>query len=149
MTAPNLRSIKALLTSKGSQLNPLTAEAQQLIQLRDTVRRQLSSALAPHCSGAQLDAGTLVIYMDSAASATPVRYQQRELLSIFIAEGLRCTSIKVQVLPTPQASPMPKAPTHTLSETARQILESTAEHLADGRLKDSLQRLARNRDPRR
>ncbi len=148
MAAPVLHSLKALLNRGGSRLQQLHAESQQLIQLRDTVRRQLPETLVPHCLGANLQTGTLVIYMDSAATATPVRYLQRDLLNKFAAAGLHCSSVKVQVLPYPPVPPNPEAPPRSLSDTARQVLESTATHLAEGPLKNSLQRLARHRKPR-
>jgi len=148
MAATNLHTLNSLLTSNDSQIKRLTVEAQQLIRLRDTVRRQLPPALSPHCIGAQLEAGILVIYMDNAATATPVRYQQRELLSKLAVGGLNCLSLKVQVLPEPPVPPTPKAPLRTLSNTVRQILETTAAQLAEGSLKNSLQRLARNHNTR-
>ncbi|MGA9854418.1 MAG: DciA family protein [Gammaproteobacteria bacterium] len=149
MAASNLHSLNSWLTGNNSQIKRLTVEAQQLIHLRDTVRRQLPPALAPHCIGAQHEAGVLVIYMDSAATATPVRYQQQDLLSKLAAAGLNCQSLKVQVLPDPPTLPAPKAPPYTLSNTVRRILETTASQLAEGSLKNSLQHLARNRNPRR
>jgi len=149
MVAPNLHTLNSLLTGNDSQIKHLTLEAQQFIRLRDTVRSQLPPALSHHCIGAQLEAGILVIFMDSAASATPVRYQHRELVGKLAVDGLNCSSLKVQVLPEPPVPPIPKAPLRTLSNTVRQILETTAEQLAEGSLKNSLQRLARNRNTRR
>jgi len=147
MTAPKSNSLNTLLTSNGSQLKLLAVEAHRLAGLRETVRNQLPPALAFHCLGAQLEAGTLVIYMDSAASATPVRYQQRELLDKFANHNLGCTSVKVQILPDPPLQPAPKKARRTLSNAVRQILETTAAELDDGPLRHSLQRLARNRNP--
>jgi hypothetical protein len=148
MAAPKSHSLNELLTSKGSQLKSLTTEAQRLLRLRDTVRNQLPRALAPHCIGAQLEAGTLVLYMDNAATATPIRYQHRELLKKLAIENLRCTALRVQVLPEPALQPPHKAATRTLSDAVRQILETTAAELSEGSLRHSLQRLARNRNPR-
>jgi hypothetical protein len=149
MAASNFHTLNSLLSSDDSQIKHLAVEAQQLIRLRDTVRRQLPPALAPHCIGAQLEAGILIIYMDSAVTATPVRYQQRDLLSKLAVAGLNCPSLKVQVLPDPPILPAPKAPPNTLSNTVCRILETTASQLAEGSLKNSLQRLARNRNSRR
>lgn len=149
MAAPNLHTLNSLLSSNDSQIKRLTVEAQQLMRLRDAVRRQLPPALAPHCIGAQLEAGILVIYMDNAATAIPVRYQQRELLSKLAVDGLICPSLKVQILPDPPMPPAPKTPPRPLSNTVRQILETTAAQLAEGSLKNSLQHLARNRNTRR
>jgi hypothetical protein len=148
MTAPKFHSLNSLLTSDASQLKLLTAEARQLIQLRDAVRGQLSPQLASHCLGACLEAGILVIYMDSAAAATPIRYQRHELMDKLSTAGLRCQALKIQILPDPPVTPAPKAAAHKLSDTVCRILESTAAQLSEGPLKHSLQRLARNRDPR-
>lgn len=149
MTAPDIPTLSSLLTGNDSQIKRLTLEAQQLIRLRDAVRRQLPPALSHHCIGAQLEADVLVVYMDSAATATPVRYQQRELLRKLAVDDFNCQSLKVQVLPDPPLAPAPKAPPRTLSNTVRHILETTAAQLTDGSLKNSLQRLARNRNSRR
>lgn len=148
MAAPKFHSLNALLTSNGSQLKLLTVEAQRLVGLRDAVRRQLPPALASHCLGAELEAGTLVIYMDSAATATPVRYQHRELLEKLATDNLRCGTLRVQVLPEPPVPPTAKAMAQTLSNAVRQILEITAAEIGEGPLRHSLQRLARNRNPR-
>ena len=148
MAAPKSHSLRALLTSKGNQLQSLTAEAQRLLSLRDAVRNQLPPALAPHCLGAQLETGTLVIYMDSAATATPIRYQHRELLGKLASSNLPCTALRVQILPEPVVPPTPRTVGRTLSNTVRQILETTAAQLSEGSLRHSLQRLARNRNPR-
>ena len=149
MAAPAFNSLSALLTGSDARLRQLLAGSRQLIQLRDTVRRHLPPALAPHCLGAYLESGTLILFMDSAASATPIRYQQRDLLGIFAAAGLGCDTLKVQVLPLACLPPSPQTPPPAITEKSRQVLESTATQLAEGPLKTSLQRLARNRNPRR
>ncbi|MGA9852161.1 MAG: DciA family protein [Gammaproteobacteria bacterium] len=147
MMTPKSHSLDALLTG-GSRLKLLTAEARRLTCLRDRVRRQLPPASAPHCLGAELEAGTLVIYMDSAAAATPVRYQQRELIYKFAADALACTAIKVQILPEPPLSPVLKPAARLLSDAVRRMLENTANGLEEGSLSRSLRRLARGRTPR-
>ncbi len=147
MTAPKSRSLDTLLTG-GSQLKRLTAEARRLARLRDKLRRQLPTMLASHCLGAELEAGTLIIYMDSAAAAVPVRYQQRELLDKLAGDHLLCTAIKVQILPEPPLAPKAKPAKQALSDPVRQILENTAAGLEDGPLSNSLRRLARGRTSR-
>ncbi|MGH8398071.1 MAG: DciA family protein [Gammaproteobacteria bacterium] len=147
MAKPKSHSLDALLTGS-SQLKFLTAQARQLTRLRDKLRRQLPPALASHCLGAELEAGTLVIYMDSAAAAMPVRYQQRELIHKLAGDHLSCTAIKVQILPEPPLAPEAKPVRPALSDPVRQILENTAANLEEGRLSDSLKRLARGRTSR-
>lgn len=147
---PKTHSLGRLLTNSGPRLKLLTAETKRLIRLRDKVRCHLPPALAVHCLGAELEDGTLVIYMDSAATATPVRYRQRELWNKLAADNdWRCTSIKVQILPEPALIPIPKSSAPGLSNAVRQILENTAAGLEEGPLSHSLRRLSRNRTPRR
>lgn len=143
MTVPKSRSLDALLAEGGSRLRLLAAEAARLNTLGDQVRRQLPAALQPHCLGAELETGTLVIYMDSPATAAPIRYQQRELLAKFAAVNLICTALRVQVLPEPPVAPAPKPAVRTLPDPVRQILESTAAGLDEGPLSRALLRLAR------
>lgn len=147
MATPKSHSLNSLLSEADGQLTFLTTEARRRLRLCDQVRRRLAAALAPHCLGATLESGTLVIYMDSAAAATPVRYQQRELLARLSAD-ISCTTIQVRVLPDASVPTRPPG-THGLPEAARTILENTAASLEDGPLSRSLRHLARNRTPRR
>ncbi len=152
VTAPQSHSLGALLNQQSnSPLKLLTAEAHRLNQLREQICRRLPPALAPHCLGGEreTETGTLVIYMDSAATAMPVRYQQQQLLQRLAADNLRCTAVKVKILPEPPLPPGPKPSPRTLPDAVRQILENTAAGLEDGPLSRSLRRLARNRAPRR
>lgn len=143
---PKPRVLGAMLSGGNARLTSLTAESRVRFSLRDHVRRCLPTAFAPRCSGAELEAGTLTVYMDSAANATVLRYQQRELQSRLAADGLTCDRIRVQVLPKvlpPAAAPRTA---REFAESARRRLETTAASLEDGALRRSIQKLARGRD---
>lgn len=140
-------SLEALLNGNAG-LKHLTAAARELQQLHLQVCQQLPPSLSSHCLGVERQADTLFIYMDNAASATLLRYQQDRLLSQFSARRLTCKHIKVQVLPEPVSPPAPQSLSRSLPETVRSMLESTAAGLEDGRLRRSLQNLARGRNLR-
>jgi len=104
-------SLKALLNGNAA-LKHLSAGARQMQQLHEQVCQQLPSSLRGHCLGVRRQAETLVIYMDSAASATLLRYRQLQLVSQLAALLAPCDRIKVQVLPE-------TAPTQTPKSTAQ------------------------------
>jgi hypothetical protein len=141
-------SLKALLNGN-AVLKHLTASARQMQQLHDRVCLRLPSSLSGHCLGVRQQADTLVIYMDSAASATLLRYQQRQLMSQLASVLPSCNHIKVQVLPESPPARTSKPVAHVLPETVRAMLESTAAELEDGQLRRSLRNLARGRNHRK
>jgi hypothetical protein len=144
---PKSHSLDALLNSS-SQLKQLASIARQLQRLREQVRGQLPPNLVGHFLGAQYRDGTLVIYMDSSASATLLRYQQRELAYRLAAALLPSTHIKIQVAHPPAVAVASKPAVRSLPAAARAMLESAAAGLEDGPLSRSLRRLARRRNPR-
>lgn len=142
---PKPRALGSLLSGGNARLASLAAESRVRFGLRDHVRRCLPAAFAPRCSGAELETGVLTVYMDSAAGATLLRYQQRELQSRLAADGLTCDRIRVQVLPNVLPPAAPLRAVREFAESARQRLETTAAALEDGALRRSIQKLARGR----
>lgn len=140
-------SLDALLDSN-AQLKQLTAVTRQLQRLREQVRGQLPPNLVGHFLGAQWQDGTLVIYMDSSASATLLRYQQRELVYRLATVHLPANHIKIQVAHPPAVVVSPKRAARSLSTAVRTILESTAADLEEGPLSRSLRHLARHHSRR-
>lgn len=140
-------SLKALLNGNAG-LKHLTAAASQMQQLHVQVCRQLPASLSNHCLGVQQQGDTLIIYMDNAASATLLRYQQRGLLSQPAILRLACKRIKVRVLPQPVLPPTPKSVSHAFPEAVRSMLERAAAGLEDGPLSRALRNLARGRNQR-
>ncbi|MDE2069981.1 MAG: DUF721 domain-containing protein [Gammaproteobacteria bacterium] len=144
---PKSQSLKALL-SGNAELRQLTATARELQQLHATVCRLLPESLRGHCLGVEQQADTLIIYMDNAANATLIRYQQRQLLSQLANLRRSCKHLKVRILPPAVPPPAPKRVSRTLPDPVRAMLQSTATGLEDGPLSRSLRNLARRRSPR-
>lgn len=148
MPIPKLNSLTQVLS--GTPLAGLEAEARRLARLRDSVRRTLPPELAPWCLGAEIRQDTLVIYMASAATATPLRYRQQSLLAAAgIGLSQRFSRLEVRVMPNPPLPPAPRPTPRVLSETVRRLLEQTAEGVESIALARSLERLARHDKPRR
>jgi len=146
-TPSKSHSLEVLLASN-SQLKQLTTVARQLQRLREQVRGQLPPNLVGHFLGAQWHDRTLVIYMDSSASATLLRYQQRELAYRLATVHLPANHIKVQVAQPPVMNASAEQTAKTLPPAVRAMLESAAAALDDGLLSLSLRHLARRHGPR-
>lgn len=139
------RALGTLLANHGTRLSALAAEASTRLALRERVRRCLPAAFAPQCSYAELEAGVLVVSLDSAAGATLLRYQLGELQARLAADGMTCNHLRVQVLPvTPPPKLTPPA-ARAFDESVRQRLEITAASLEDGALRRSIRNLAHHR----
>ncbi|MDE1984414.1 MAG: DUF721 domain-containing protein [Gammaproteobacteria bacterium] len=140
-------SLKALLNGN-AELRQLTASARHIQQLHAAVCRQLPASLSSHCVAAEQQADTLVIYMDNAANATLLRYQQQQLVAQLASLLPTCKHVQLRVLPQSVPAPQPQPATRTLSGAVRAMLENTAAALEDGALRRSLQNLARGRSRR-
>ncbi|MGH8281702.1 MAG: DciA family protein [Gammaproteobacteria bacterium] len=144
---PKSQSLKALL-SGNAELRQLASTARELQHLHATVCRLLPDSLRGHCLGVEQQADTLIIYMDNAANAMLLRYQQRQLLSQLAARRLPCKHLQARILPPAGTPPAPKRVSRSLPESVRAMLQSTAAALEDGPLSRSLRNLARRRSPR-
>lgn len=143
------RALGSWFAHGDSRIAALASESAARSALRERIRRCLPAAFAPQCSHAELEAGTLIVFMQSAAGATLLRYQLGELQTRLAAGGFTCSQIRVQVLPSvPQAAAAAPA-VRVFEESVRQRLETTAASLEDGVLRRSIRNLARHRrEPR-
>lgn len=137
-----------LRSEAGGNLAALAAEARRRLQLRDQLRRILPPEFAPHCLGAESLAQTLVVYVDSAAVSALLHYRQADLLAAAARAGLRCTNLRMRVLPEAAPGTAAASPTRGLATDVRRILERAADTLEDGALARALRRLARGPAPR-
>lgn len=139
------RALATLLANHGTRLSALATEASTRLALRERVRRCLPAAFAPQCAHAELEAGVLVVSLDSAAGATLLRYQLGELQAKLAADGLSCRHIRVQILPVTPPPELTPPTARIFEESVRQRLEITAASLEDGALRRSIRNLARHR----
>lgn len=144
---PKSHSLKALLNGN-AELRQLTASARHIQQLHAAVCRQLPASLSSHCVAAEQQADTLIIYMDNAANATLLRYQQQQLVLQFTSLLPTCKHVQLRVLPQSAPAAQPRPVARTLSGAVRAMLENTAAAIENGALRRSLQNLARGRSRR-
>lgn len=144
---PKSQSLKALLHGN-AELRQLTANVRQIRQMHAAVCRQLPASLSSHCVAAEQQGDTLIIYMDNAAHATLLRYQQQQLVLRLASLLPTCKHVQLRVLPQSAPAAQPRPASRTLSGAVRAMLENTAAALEDGALRRSLQNLARGRSRR-
>lgn len=91
------------LISGNYRLQSVWRQAQQLAQLNTLVSSYLGSQLSQHCTIAGIKGEQLIVYADSPAWATRLRYQSTDLITTFKQhpELSRITQIVCRVLSSP------------------------------------------------
>ena len=141
------QTVRQLIHSSHS-LSRLFNEASSRSQLTERIRLCLPAELHPHCLAASVQGTTLVLYTDTPAWATSLRYQYRHLQTQLKHEHDLCQieQIRVRVQPGPTQQPSPalnSEPPDRSSPTA--MLDSLADAAVDERIRTALKRLSRRR----
>ena len=96
---PAAHSVKELLARRGPQLTRLTDQAAQQARWREWLGQHLPAQLGARVSGVNERNGTLVVFAESAAWSTRLRYALLELEGALRAAHPSVESIEVRVLP--------------------------------------------------
>ncbi len=112
------------------------------MQLQRRLRDLLPSPLAEHCRIANARGRTIIVYVDSAAWATQLRFLSDQLAKALLGEGGGRLQVRVQPLSRPSARRRGRPPLRLSPDNAR-LLEETAEAVSDEALGRALRRLAR------
>ena len=139
------QTVRQLIRSSQS-LSRLFNEASNRSQLTERIRLCLPAELHPHCLAASVQGTTLVLYTDTPAWATSLRYQYRHLQAQLKHEHDLChiEQIRVRVQPRseqhPASSPAAR-PTNRSMPAA--MPDSLTESAVDERIQTALKRLSR------
>jgi len=128
-----------------SSLGDVYRRAAELGRLRRHLARALAPDLALHLAGVSGDRNRLVLYSDSAAWATRLRYQAPVLERAAAAALGGRPQLAFRVLPPREAAKRPDETREVLPERSRAVLESAARTVGDEELAAALRRLARHR----
>lgn len=141
------KRIGKLLISPASGLQNILEKAAILQQLTHTLRRSLDTPLNQHVCVANIRNHTLVIAADSPVWITRVRFHSSEILQLMRQEtGLKqLTKVHFKVINSPTQGQEFVSSPNTMTESAADLLESTASRIKDHALKSAIQRLSRNR----
>lgn len=147
--APKFSStISDLLTGvDNGGLRYVLQKAQALRALEAVLAHHLDPVLLEHCRVSTFQLGELLLYVDSPAWATHIRYLTPDLLQLLANEplfkGLR--RIHCKVLPptaTAAKTPSPVIPKQ-LPEDTQALIKTTAEGITNLKLRDALLRLVK------
>lgn len=119
-------------------------QVSQLETINQAVKNFLPSTLHAHCKVAGFYQGTLLLGVDDASWATPLRYSAPELRNYLRQKaGLyQLSSIKIVVCLEQQTRPINKKPSPTLSNQAKASIIEGIETCNYEPLKIAMQRLA-------
>jgi hypothetical protein len=137
-------TLARVLRSSGIVHN-LLSQAQDLRLLLTRVRKHLPPPLDGHCLAALVKKRQLILFVDSPAWASRLRYYSRDLKSQLLREGMRVEriSIRVMINDTPVQHKKPAA-AKRLSPDNASLIRQTAEGISDEDLSAALKRLGRH-----
>lgn len=139
----------AALLREAKPLKALFHQTQRLDHLQRLMESQLQPAARAHCRVASWREGCLLLIVTDGHWATRLRYQQRRLLRQLqtLEEFATLAKIQLKVQP-PTVERSGTSQPMTLSDSAAENIQATAEGVRDPRLREALERLARHTRPR-
>lgn len=132
----------------------VASQARALEELARITRDAVPEPMQPHVLACAVRDRTLIIFTDTAAWGSQIRFIQAAILEA-LAEttGHRLENVRFKIQQTaterpvdPGGKPMVKNESHTISNRSRQLIASAAESIQDEQLAAALMRLARGRD---
>ena len=137
------RAVGALLSSHPF-LKSLNAESKRLSELLEIVRSHLPEPLAGHCLAVSGSKNSLILYTESSAWASRLRFISRQLQTNLHSAGLSVEKISIRVsIKRTQRTPKHEK-IRQLTPKNAELLQQLANDMPDDQLKASLQRLSRH-----
>jgi len=142
----NIPSVTQVMRSKHSVLSNLTQRLNNHSDLLMLVKKSLPDSLSVHCTGCCLNQTTLILYSNSAAWISQLRFYKPVLLDSIISKASQyaISEIIFRVLVTPYGLMSqnnvnrPNIPSY---QTIEEMAESTR-HISDKQLRQSFEKLA-------
>jgi hypothetical protein len=139
-----LRSINSLLQTE-TTLTTLQARSREQSVLLQQVRRLLPSPLDRHCLAAVLQGDRLVLFTDSSAWASRLRYFSRDLVFGLQQQQLTVTKTAIRILVANRQKKRKQRHILRISQENARLLSQTADDISDPTLGAALRRLSRHR----
>ncbi|MHA6492650.1 DUF721 domain-containing protein [Pseudomonas borbori] len=138
----------AALLREAKPLKALFNQAQRLDQLQRLLESQLQPAAREHCHVASWREGCLLLIVTDGHWATRLRYQQKRLLRQLqlLEEFATLAKIHFKVQP-PTVEIRATNRTISLSNSAAENIQATADGVRDPKLRAALERLAKHGKP--
>ena len=133
-------SLTGVLKSSG-MARDLLSQAQDMQRLLTRVRKHLPSPLESHCRAALIKKRQLILFVDSPAWASRLRYYSRNLKSLLLREGMRVERVAVRVMISDAPHQHKAKAAKKLSTENASLICQTAEGIGDEDLSAALKRL--------
>jgi len=133
-------SLTGVLKSSGT-VRDLLSQAQDMQRLLTRVRKHLPSPLESHCLAALIKKRQLILFVDSPAWASRLRYYSRNLKSLLLREGMRVERVSVRVMISDAPQQHKGKAAKKLSTENASLIRQTAEGIGDEDLSAALKRL--------
>jgi hypothetical protein len=140
-----LRSINSVLRSE-TALTKFHARSREHSALLQQVRRLLPSPLDQHCLAAVLRDQRLILFTDSSAWASRLRYFSRDLVFELQQERLKVTKASIHILAADRQKKRKRRHILRISQKNAQLLRQIADDTSDPALSDALRRLSRHQE---
>lgn len=124
------------------ELKTLAARAGEILALQKIWEAIAPPPLNQHSHVGLLQQGQLTVYTSSSGVASKLRMQLNGLLEMLQNQGVKVTSIRVEVQVASQARAQPRV-VRTLSQNARRQLSDFAEELPSSPLRDAVVKFAK------
>ena len=105
------------------------------------MRKHLPSPLESHCLAALVKKRQLILFVDSPAWASRLRYYSRNLKSLLLREGMRVERVSVRVMINDAPHQHQRKAAKKLSTENASLIRQTAEGIGDEDLSAALKRL--------
>lgn len=138
---PHPRPLNEFL-SCSSQATGIQQRLEEHRQLLRLVRSLLPAPLDHHCLATVLKDERLLLYTDTSAWASRMRFHSRELTRELVAKRIQIKKISVRVMIQPSDRRRKARGMRRLSSENATLIRQTADDLSDPDLKAALQRLA-------
>lgn len=137
------RALADIMNLSGS-VTALVAQVRSQSTLLALVKRELEASMRTHLLGALIRNKRLVLYADSSAWASRLRFGSRTLRVRLNAKGLEIEKITVRITLPFGIRPGSVRTERHLSSENRVLIETTAETIEDPGLRQALKRLSRH-----
>jgi len=134
-----------IFLGKKGEVADLVTQGKKLSLLTKQFRRLLATNIAEHIHVSGVRGNTLILTTSSAAWATRIKLQSKELAQLAsqeIKEFQWVTQIQIKIIPIAETPPNPKPLERNISGKAAKDLRAMAKSIENDALKSSLLRLA-------
>ena len=147
---PDARSVGTLLRADPS-LQALLERAREVEETADKVRNALPPQLGTHVRTVRINQKMVVIYADSPAWASRIRYLAGQIIRALRDKGVLVDGVKAAVLvpESPRRTRLKRHKPRRLSAENARLIQASAEAIRDPELKSAMLRLARPRGPKK